>query len=162
MLVFLAINGVELQYTQKDLYSIILNVASGQKNEQDLWKWILEHQKQNRNVILPTMQIDFCVVGLFLCFLPSPHICNPVKFQTETYQKRLPFQNPTIPQPTTLPSRSRLCQSFSAFLQSSPSSPIHFINYSPQVPFHHKTPQTDTILQNKSLEYKSRKEMKKK
>ena len=45
MLVFLAINGVELQYTQKDLYSIILNVASGQKNEQDLWKWILEHQK---------------------------------------------------------------------------------------------------------------------
>ena len=45
MLVFLAINGVELQYTQKDLYSIILDVASGQKNEQDLWKWILEHQK---------------------------------------------------------------------------------------------------------------------
>ena len=45
MLVFLALNGVELQYTQKDLYSIILNVASGEKDEQDLWKWILEHQK---------------------------------------------------------------------------------------------------------------------
>ena len=45
MLVFLAINGVELQYTQKELYSIILNVAFGEKNEQDLWEWILEHQK---------------------------------------------------------------------------------------------------------------------
>lgn len=44
MLVFLAINGIELKYTQKELYTIILNVASDQSSLDELLSWILEHQ----------------------------------------------------------------------------------------------------------------------
>ena len=44
MLVFLALNGIELKYTQKELYEIILAVAAGQKEYEDLLKWILKHQ----------------------------------------------------------------------------------------------------------------------
>ena len=45
MLVFLALNGVELQYTQKELYSIILELASSKIEYEELLKWIIEHQK---------------------------------------------------------------------------------------------------------------------
>ena len=45
MLVFLALNGVELQYTQKELYSIILELASSKIEYEDLLKWIIEHKK---------------------------------------------------------------------------------------------------------------------
>ena len=44
MLVFLALNGIELKYTQKELYEIILAVAARQKEYEDLLKWVLEHQ----------------------------------------------------------------------------------------------------------------------
>lgn len=44
MLVFLALNGIELSYTQKDLYTIILSVASGECSLERLSTWILEHQ----------------------------------------------------------------------------------------------------------------------
>ena len=44
LLVFLALNGIELKYTQKELYEIILAVAAGQKEYEDLLKWILKHQ----------------------------------------------------------------------------------------------------------------------
>ncbi len=44
MLVFLAINGYELKYTQKELADWILDVADGKKIYEDLLKWILEHQ----------------------------------------------------------------------------------------------------------------------
>ncbi len=44
MLVFLAINGYELSYTQKELSDIILEVASGEKNYEDVLQWLLEHQ----------------------------------------------------------------------------------------------------------------------
>lgn len=44
MLVFLALNGIELDYKQEDLIDIILEVASGQANAQGLLEWILEHQ----------------------------------------------------------------------------------------------------------------------
>lgn len=44
MLVFLAVNGYELRYTQKELYELILCVADGKKKYEDLLKWILEHQ----------------------------------------------------------------------------------------------------------------------
>ena len=44
MLVFLALNGIELKYTQKELYEIILAVAASQKEYEDLLKWILKHQ----------------------------------------------------------------------------------------------------------------------
>ena len=44
VLVFLALNGIELKYTQKELYEIILAVAASQKEYEDLLKWILKHQ----------------------------------------------------------------------------------------------------------------------
>ena len=44
MLVFLALNGIELTYTQKELYEMIQDVASGKKEYDDLLKWVLEHQ----------------------------------------------------------------------------------------------------------------------
>ena len=44
MLVFLAINGIELNYVQEELIDVILQVASGNVNSQGLLEWILEHQ----------------------------------------------------------------------------------------------------------------------
>ena len=45
MLVFLALNGYELSYEQKELSDIILALASGNIDEQEILKWIIEHQK---------------------------------------------------------------------------------------------------------------------
>ncbi len=44
MLVFLAINGYELRYTQKELYELILCVADGKKEYEDVLSWVLGHQ----------------------------------------------------------------------------------------------------------------------
>ena len=44
MLVFLAVNGIELRYEQQELIDIILSVASGQTDRQGLLHWILEHE----------------------------------------------------------------------------------------------------------------------
>ena len=44
MLVFLALNGTELSYTQKELYETILGVAAGTITYEGLLEWILEHQ----------------------------------------------------------------------------------------------------------------------
>lgn len=44
MLVFLALNHIELDYTQRELYVTILKVADGSYTFDDLLKWILEHQ----------------------------------------------------------------------------------------------------------------------
>lgn len=44
MLVFLAVNGYELEYTQKELYDLTLGVADGENGCEDILKWILEHQ----------------------------------------------------------------------------------------------------------------------
>lgn len=44
MLVFLALNGIELNYEQEELISMILGVASGNNGFEDLLKWLLEHQ----------------------------------------------------------------------------------------------------------------------
>ena len=44
MLVFLALNGIELKYTQKELYETILNVASGRVDYNGLLQWVLNHQ----------------------------------------------------------------------------------------------------------------------
>lgn len=44
MLVFLAVNGYELEYTQKKLSDVILDVADGKKGYEDILAWILEHQ----------------------------------------------------------------------------------------------------------------------
>ena len=44
MLVFLAINGYELSYTQNELSDLILDVASDKKEYEDILYWLLEHQ----------------------------------------------------------------------------------------------------------------------
>lgn len=44
MLVFLALNGIELEYTQDELASEILSVASGDSGFERLLKWIIGHQ----------------------------------------------------------------------------------------------------------------------
>lgn len=44
MLLFLYFNNVELSYTQEGLSNIILMVASGEKNYENLLDWIIEHQ----------------------------------------------------------------------------------------------------------------------
>ena len=44
MLVFLALNGIELQYTQTELSDIILQLAAGTIQSSDLLNWISTHQ----------------------------------------------------------------------------------------------------------------------
>ena len=42
MLVFLALNGIELDYTQDEFADVILGVASGETGFDELLKWIIE------------------------------------------------------------------------------------------------------------------------
>lgn len=44
MLVLLALNGIDLEYSQNDLVSQILAVASGQEGYSELLNWIIDHQ----------------------------------------------------------------------------------------------------------------------
>lgn len=44
MLVFLALNGIELEYGQEELSEIILKVASGENSYDDLLQWLLVHE----------------------------------------------------------------------------------------------------------------------
>lgn len=43
MLVFLAINHMELEYTDRELIELILDIASGAKNEIQLLSWLQKH-----------------------------------------------------------------------------------------------------------------------
>lgn len=43
MLVFLAINHIELEYTDRELINLILEIASGAKNENQLLSWLQKH-----------------------------------------------------------------------------------------------------------------------
>lgn len=45
MLVFLALNGYELSYGQKELSDVILALASGDIGEKEILQWIIEHEK---------------------------------------------------------------------------------------------------------------------
>lgn len=44
MLVFLALNGIEVEYTQDELTAIALSVADGTCLFEDLVRWIAKHQ----------------------------------------------------------------------------------------------------------------------
>ena len=46
MLVFLALNGVELAYSQQELSDSFFALASGVLDEAGLLEWILQHQKE--------------------------------------------------------------------------------------------------------------------
>ena len=43
MLVFLALNDIELEYTQQELSDTIIRVAAGEYTYEDLLNWIQEH-----------------------------------------------------------------------------------------------------------------------
>lgn len=43
MLVFLALTRIELEYSQEELYTIILKIASSQVTIEDLSTWIINH-----------------------------------------------------------------------------------------------------------------------
>lgn len=45
MLIFLALNGITLSYTDEELIEIILQVASGKADERNLYQWIENHQE---------------------------------------------------------------------------------------------------------------------
>ena len=45
MLVFLALNGIELRYTQNELYEMVLSVADGSLEYEAMLGWVLEHQE---------------------------------------------------------------------------------------------------------------------
>jgi len=44
MLVTLAMNGIELKYTQKELYEIVLRVAASEASYSDLYDWVMQHE----------------------------------------------------------------------------------------------------------------------
>ena len=44
MLLFLSLNGIELEYTQNELSDKILDVAAGNLRFEDMVKWIIKHQ----------------------------------------------------------------------------------------------------------------------
>lgn len=44
MLVFLAVNGIDLDYTQKELTDTILALAAGDIGSDDLFQWVTQHQ----------------------------------------------------------------------------------------------------------------------
>ena len=41
---YIALNGIELDYTQEELYTTILDIADGKLELADLTKWIIRHQ----------------------------------------------------------------------------------------------------------------------
>ena len=45
MLVFLALNGYELVYSQRELSDIIFALAAGEIGAEKILQWITEHQK---------------------------------------------------------------------------------------------------------------------
>ena len=45
MLVFLALNGIEMDYTQEELTDAFLNLASGKIGFEELLQWVLAHEQ---------------------------------------------------------------------------------------------------------------------
>ena len=45
MLATLAMNGVELEYTQEELYKVILEVASSNQSFDGLLDWVINHKQ---------------------------------------------------------------------------------------------------------------------
>lgn len=44
MLVFLALNSIELEYTQDELSETFLKIAAGELSQEELLEWIIDHQ----------------------------------------------------------------------------------------------------------------------
>lgn len=46
MLIFLALNGVELEYSHQELIDVILSVAAGKIDFEEFLNWVKVHQKE--------------------------------------------------------------------------------------------------------------------
>ena len=44
MLTMLAMNGIRLEYTQKELYEVVLKVAASEASFEELLNWVLDHE----------------------------------------------------------------------------------------------------------------------
>ena len=49
MLVFLALNGISLSYTQDELSSVFLKMAAGAIDYDDLLQWVIDHEKSEED-----------------------------------------------------------------------------------------------------------------
>ena len=47
MLTVLAMNGIELEYTQREFYELIIKVAASEVSFEGLLKWVLDHENKN-------------------------------------------------------------------------------------------------------------------
>ena len=65
MLVLLALNGIELNYKQEELYTIILDIASGAAELNDLTEWILTTLMKTKTEFL----VICFLTGFSVCFL---------------------------------------------------------------------------------------------
>jgi len=45
-LTMLAMNGIELEYTQRELYETILKVDASESTFEELLDWVLDHEKR--------------------------------------------------------------------------------------------------------------------
>lgn len=45
MLVFLELNGIEIDYTQEELYSAVLDLTADKLQLDDFTNWVIDHQK---------------------------------------------------------------------------------------------------------------------
>ena len=50
MLVFLALNGISLFYTQDELASVFLKMAAGEIDYDDLLQWVMDHEKSDKDL----------------------------------------------------------------------------------------------------------------
>ncbi len=49
MLVFLALNGIFLSYTQDELSSVFLKIAAGELDYNGLLQWVIDHEKSEED-----------------------------------------------------------------------------------------------------------------
>lgn len=49
MLVFLALNGIFLSYTQDELSSVFLKIAAGEIDYDELLQWVIDHEKSEED-----------------------------------------------------------------------------------------------------------------
>ena len=49
MFVFLALNGILLFYTQDELASVFLKMATGEIDYEDLLQWVIDHEKSEED-----------------------------------------------------------------------------------------------------------------
>lgn len=49
MLVFLALNGIFLSYTQDELSSVFLKIAAGELDYNGLFQWVIDHEKSEED-----------------------------------------------------------------------------------------------------------------